>query len=80
MYVKRDYIYLIKDEIVNYWNDFLNLKFGYIDYMYLAYGARHKLKLIILKLRFPRVLVHLISFLLGSKSSRKYLREIKLKG
>ena len=80
VYVKRDYHYLIKDEIINYWSDFLNLKFSYIDYMYLAYGKLHKLKLVILKLKFLRVLVHFISFLLGSKSSRKYLRQVKLKG
>ena len=80
VYVKRDYLYLIKDEIINYWSDFLNLKFSYINYMYLAYGKLHKLKLVILKLKFLRVLVHFISFLLGSKSSRKYLRQVKLKG
>ena len=79
VYVKSDYIHLVRDFIDNYWNDFLNLKLMYVDYIYLAYGKLHILKSLILKLSLFRILVHVIFFLLGSKSSLKYIKELKLK-
>ena len=79
MYVKSEYIHLVRDLIDNYWNDFLNLKLRSVDYIYLAYGKMHILKLLILKLSLFRILVHVIFFLLGSKSSLKYIKELKLK-
>ena len=76
VYVKYDYMNSIKNEIDCYWDDFLNLKLGYRDYLYLIYGRLHELKLLILKLNYVSIFVHVFFFLLGSKSSREYLKKI----
>jgi FkbM family methyltransferase len=76
VYVLNDLIDKCDELTIAYWSDFSNLKATPIS---LLKKKASKIKLKLLRFTFTALLVHLISALLGSRSSRSYLLK-KFKG